>query len=298
MKCGEAEAALARRLETLHPQSESVAIAGLALEHITGFDRTARAQRRNEELTPAQEALLATVTDRLLQEEPIQYISASAWFYNLKLYVDRSVLIPRPETEELVDWIIRDVLEAGLPVFQKTDTGADVTSLLKILDVGTGSGCIALSLKNKMPRAEVWGCDVSEEALNVARRNGSDNNIRVDFQGVDFLDAAQQRLLPSVDILVSNPPYIPQRDKASMQANVLRYEPHGALFVPDEDALVFYRALARFGHKRLHEGGCVYLEIHEDLGNAVSDLFKSEGYTQVEIRKDMQGKDRMVRVKR
>jgi release factor glutamine methyltransferase len=298
MKSGEAESWLISRLETIYPLSESAAIAALAMEHVTGLDRSARLPRREEALTPQQEELLQDVAARLLEQEPIQYITATAWFYGLKLYVDRSVLIPRPETEELADWIIKDVLAAGLPVFQRKTNDADVTSVLKILDVGTGSGCIALALKNKMPLAEVWGCDVSEEALNVARRNGSGNNIRVDFQGIDFLDEAQQRLLPSVDILVSNPPYIPLRDKAGMQDNVLCYEPHMALFVPDEDALLFYRALARFGWKRLHDGGSIYLEIHEDLGQAVEELFTNEGYGSVEIRMDMQGKERMVKVRK
>jgi release factor glutamine methyltransferase len=298
MKSGEAESWLISRLETIYPLSESASIAALAMEHVTGLDRSARLPRREEALTPQQEDLLQDVAARLLEQEPIQYITATAWFYGLKLYVDRSVLIPRPETEELADWIIKDVLAAGLPVFQRKTNDADVTSVLKILDVGTGSGCIALALKNKMPLAEVWGCDVSEEALNVARRNGSGNNIRVDFQGVDFLDEAQQRLLPSVDILVSNPPYIPLRDKAGMQDNVLCYEPHTALFVPDEDALLFYRALARFGRKRLHDGGSIYLEIHEDLGQAVQELFTNEGYGSVEIRMDMQGKERMVKVRK
>jgi release factor glutamine methyltransferase len=214
----------------------------------------------------------------------------------LKLFVDRNVLIPRPETEELVDWVISDVKQKGLDVFNKNATAADKTSLLKILDVGTGSGCIALALKSAMPLAEVWGCDSSDEALNVARRNGSALNIRVDFQGVDFLDPAQQRLLPSVDVIVSNPPYIPLRDKHTIQPNVMDYEPHQALFVPDEDALVFYRALADFAMNRLHAGGNIYMEIHETLGNDVAELFKEQGYTNVELRKDMQGKDRMVKV--
>ncbi|RYZ24190.1 MAG: peptide chain release factor N(5)-glutamine methyltransferase [Chitinophagaceae bacterium] len=296
MKNGEAEAWLRNRLETIYDPAESAAIAAVALEHVTGSARGERALRREEPLTPEEAAKLEETVKRLLNQEPIQYISGKAWFYGLELYVDPSVLIPRPETEELVDWIVKDLLELGLPVFDKKDTEADVTSLLKILDVGTGSGCIALALKSKMPRAEVWGCDLSEEALNVARRNGSGNNIRVDFQGVDFLDEAQQRLLPSVDVLVSNPPYIPLKDKATMHANVLNWEPHTALFVPDNDALLFYRAIAAFAKKRLHPGGCIYLEIHEDLGDAVTQLFTEEGYPAVEVRKDMQGKDRMVRV--
>ena len=146
-----------------------------------------------------------------------------------------------------------------------------------------------------MPKAEVWGCDVSEKALNVARRNGADLNIRVDFQGIDFLDEAQQKFLPSVDIIVSNPPYIPIKEKDNMQPNVVNHEPHTALFVPNNDALLFYKAIAHFSKKRLHKGGKIYLEIHENLGSDVVNVFKQEGFTSVELKKDMQGKDRMVR---
>jgi release factor glutamine methyltransferase len=170
--------------------------------------------------------------------------------------------------------------------------------MLKILDIGTGSGCIALALKKAMPKAEVWGCDVSEEALNVARRNGARLDIRVDFQGVDFLDEGQQRQLPSVDIMVSNPPYIPLSGKAAMQQNVVGYEPHLALFVPDEDPLLFYKAMVAFAGRRLHESGTIYLEMHEDLAGDVAELFRSEGFGQVQLKKDMQGKDRMLRARR
>jgi len=175
---------------------------------------------------------------------------------------------------------------------------ADATRQLKIMDVGTGSGCIALALKKNMPRAEVWGCDVSEEALNIARRNGSLLNIRVDFQGVNFLDHGQQKHLPSVDIVVSNPPYVPLRDKDQMAHNVLNFEPHIALFVSNDDPLQFYRSLAAFGKHRLHKDGMIYAEIHEGMGEEVIQLFQSEGYKNMELRKDMQGKDRMVKAER
>ncbi|RYF77515.1 MAG: hypothetical protein EON98_16320 [Chitinophagaceae bacterium] len=147
-----------------------------------------------------------------------------------------------------------------------------------------------------MPKAEVWGCDVSEKALNVARRNGSDLNIRVDFQGIDFLDETQHRFLPTVDIIVSNPPYIPFNEKETMHANVVDHEPHTALFVPDNDALIFYRSIAHFAEKRLYKGGSIYLEIHENLSDGVVEVFKNNGYTDVVVRKDMQGKNRMVKI--
>jgi release factor glutamine methyltransferase len=235
---------------------------------------------------------------RLKKHEPIQYIMNKTWFYGMELYVDKNVLIPRPETEELVQWIVDDVKASGKNVFVRKPMEADETTQLKILDVGTGSGCIPLALKKTMPKAEVWGCDISEEALNVARRNGSALDIRVDFQGLNFLDEAQQKLLPTVDILVSNPPYVPLKDREQMNANVVDHEPHTALFVPNNDPLIFYKALAAFAKKRLYENGSIYMEIHEETGSEVVNLFKENGYSNIELRKDMQGKDRMVKAKK
>jgi release factor glutamine methyltransferase len=254
-----------------------------------------RSLERKASITAHQLHHLTEMTQRLKKHEPVQYVIGHAWFAGLKLYVDPTVLIPRPETEELVDWIIKDVKASGLPVFNNEGIVADKTTELKILDVGTGSGCIALALKKGMPLAEVWGCDISEKALNVARRNGSESNIRVDFQGINFLDVAQQKFLPSVEIIVSNPPYISDKDKATIATNVISYEPHAALFVPHNDPLVFYKALAHFGKNRLHEGGSVYVEINENSAGEVVQLFTEQGYTNLEIRKDMQGKDRMVK---
>ena len=215
----------------------------------------------------------------------------------MELYVDKSVLIPRPETEELVDWIVKDIAASGYAVFQNATTDADATRQLQILDIGTGSCCIALALIKTIPKAEVWGCDVSEEALNVARRNGSALDFRVDFQGIDFLDEAQRRYLPTVDIIASNPPYIPLRERATMNPNVVAHEPHTALFVPNNDPLLFYNTIAQFAKKRLYPDGVIYLEIHENLGKEVKSLFESEGYI-VEVKKDMQGKNRMVKAAR
>lgn len=297
MNLKEAEKHIRQQLQTIYGESESANVAFLVLEDCTGLAKTGILLNGERELSAAEEERFQSHTTRLLQHEPIQYLMQKTWFYGLELYVDKSVLIPRPETEELVDWIVKDVKAAGKDAFQKTATEADLTTQLKILDIGTGSGCIALALKKTMPKAEVWGCDVSEEALNVARRNGSALDIRVDFQGIDFLDEAQQKHLPTVDIIVSNPPYIPFSEKESMNANVVEHEPHTALFVPSEDALLFYKAIAHFAGKRLYPYGSIYLEIHENLGKAVIALFEGEGYS-VELKKDMQGKDRMVKAVR
>lgn len=295
MKLFDAEKYLKEQLKGMYDEQEAANIASLALEDITQLSKAERITKKEEALSIEQARQLNSYRQRLLSHEPLQYIMNKCWFYGMELYVDKNVLIPRPETEELVDWIVKDVRQSGKDVFVREAMQADATTQLKILDIGTGSGCIALALKKSMPKAEVWGCDLSEEALNVARRNGSALDIRVDFQGLNFLDESQQRLLPTVDILVSNPPYVPQKDKEQMNPNVVNYEPHTALFVADENALVFYQALARFGRRRLYERGTVYLEVHEQLANEVAGLFKEHGYRNIEVRKDMQGKDRMVK---
>jgi len=267
----------------------------MVMENVTWLTRIDRLTKKDEPLVVQQLHHLTEVVQRLGQHEPIQYVLGECFFHGLKLYVNNHVLIPRPETEELVEWIINDVKTSGKNVFQRKEGEADETTQLKVLDVGTGSGCIALALKKAMPKAEVWGCDVSDEALNVARRNGAQLDIRVDFQGINFLDESQQRSLPTVDIIVSNPPYVPEKDKATMRPNVLAHEPHTALFVPDDDALIFYKTLALFGHKRLYENGCIYIEISENAAKETVRIFKEAGYNNVEIKKDMQGKDRMIK---
>jgi release factor glutamine methyltransferase len=292
---GSAEQGLRSALTPVYGDREALLIADRVLEHITGLARLDRLTNKDRVLSQAQESQLATYRDRLLKSEPVQYVLDEAWFAGMKLYVDAHVLIPRPETEELVNWVVEDVRSSGKDVFGVKDKAADKTTELKILDVGTGSGCIALALKKIMPRAEVWGCDVSEEALVVARRNSSTLDIRVDFQGLDFRDGAQQKQLPTVDVVVSNPPYIPLSEHSEMHANVVAFEPHLALFVANEDPLEFYRVLATFGKHRLYEEGRMYVETHENLATAVAELFRQAGYRDIEIRKDMQGKDRMVR---
>lgn len=295
MNTGEAEVWLRTQLQNLYSEGESSQMANMVMEHLTGNNRLQRMNLQAQPLHGAQLQKLTEINQRLAAHEPVQYVLGEAYFGNLKLYVNKDVLVPRPETEELVHWVISDVKASGKPVFNGRKEDADKTDLLKILDVGTGSGCIALALKEQMPLAEIWGCDASDAALTVARRNGSELDIRVDFVALDFLDAAQRRQLPTVDIIVSNPPYIPLTEKENMQPNVVAHEPHGALFVPDNDALIFYKALAQFGKDRLYAVGSIYVEIHENLGTDVVQLFEKEGYQNVQLKKDMQGKHRMVK---
>jgi release factor glutamine methyltransferase len=297
MKLSEAEQLVKNGLKDLYEQGEAEAITRLVIEHLTGRTAAERKPGDDNNLPVQSVEQLNSIITRLQQHEPIQYIMNKSWFYGLELYVDNHVLVPRPETEELVDWIVKTIKQSGKNVFTKTAAQSDETTTLKILDVGTGSGCIALALKKTMPRAEVWACDISDEVLTVARRNGSALDIRVDFQAMNFLDEGQQKQLPTVDLVVSNPPYVPLKDKSTMDRNVVEYEPHTALFVADNDALKFYRALIQFSRQRLFPSGAIFAEIHESLGYRVVNLFDEAGFD-VELRKDMQGKDRMVKAVR
>ncbi|MFI5133915.1 MAG: peptide chain release factor N(5)-glutamine methyltransferase, partial [Chitinophagales bacterium] len=271
---------LLNQLRSIYPEGEAAQITDWVMEYLTGSKKAERMIYKNAAITHEEEMQLKRYTERLLQHEPVQYVLNEAWFCGMKFYVDKNVLIPRPETEELVEWAVNEVGSMKYDV--------------RILDVGTGSGCIAIALKNKLPEAEVWGCDISDEALLVARKNADNLNALVDFVPLDFLDDNQWKQLPNVDILVSNPPYVPEKDKEQMQPNVLNYEPSSALFVPDNDPLIFYKAIAEFGKQKLNANGVIYVEIHESIGETVTQLFKSKGYS-TELRKDMQGKDRMLR---
>jgi len=282
MTIEEARKEVNNSIATIYEKSEADNITEIVMEHITRWSRPERILNKEIPLSFTQKKLLSQIILRLEQHEPIQYLINEAWFAGMIFYVDKNVLIPRPETEELLDWIVKDVR-------------SDTSNIKKMLDVGTGSGCIAIALKNKIPNAEIWGCDVSDEALNVARMNADALNATIDFVPLDFLDPGQRKQLPHVDIIVSNPPYIPQSDKNEMKKNVLEFEPATALFVPDNDSLVFYNAIADFGKEKLNGNGNIYVEIHENLGEQVKNLFKLKGYSFAELRKDMQGKDRMVK---
>lgn len=280
MTIEEARQYLIRRLNKIYEEGEVSTIGDWVLEKLTGVKKTEQIIQKNKLIVPDQESTLYRYTDRLLQHEPVQYVLNEAWFCGFKFYVDENVLIPRPETEELVEWIITN---CKFPIDQ-----------LRILDIGSGSGCIPISLKRKLRKAEVWSCDININALEVARKNANNLGIDVNFFKTDFLKKELRERLPSFDIIVSNPPYIPEKDKEKMQPNVLKYEPWEALFVPDNDALVFYKAFADFGKQHLNKNGTFYMEIHENHGKDVEQLFQSNNYS-TEIKKDMQGKERMLK---
>lgn len=288
MTIQQAQQQLKVQLQSIYDAREAANIANWVMEHVTGLERVDRLLRQYDPLTPAQEGALNKYTTALLDHVPVQYVLHEAWFYGLKLYVDEQVLIPRPETEELVEWVVEEYrIQNSAYRIQNTE--------YSILDIGTGSGCIPIALKKQLAAATVYACDVSEGTLQVAQRNAEALHVSVQFFLLDFLEPANWASLPEVNILVSNPPYIPLKDKATMQKNVLRYEPHLALFVENDDPLLFYRHLAMFAQQKLLPCGSIYAEIHEDLGPATEALFREYGFADTVIRKDMQGKDRMIR---
>ena len=270
---------LYQALDAMPDEAERNAIIRAVCCDVLGISSTMYYLRENVELTTEQAALLDDVVARLKQGEPLQYIEGKAMFCGMQFMVSPQVLIPRPETAELVDWIVTDHA-MGQP---------------KILDLGTGSGCIAVSLSKLMPQAVVEACDISVGALAVASENNRVNGTSVEFFALDMLDTAS--LLPrSYDILVSNPPYIKQCEAVDMEQNVTQWEPHTALFVPDDDALRFYRAVAEIGQTdALSPGGCIYVEINQTLGKETVALFEAYGYRDVVLRKDIYGNDRMIK---
>ena len=217
----------------------------------------------------------------LQQEKPIQYITGEAWFYGLRFEVNENTLIPRPETEELVEWIIES---------QKSKVQSQK---LEILDIGTGSGCIPISLKANLPQANVSAIDVSEQALEVAKINAVSNNVEVNFIQANILEV--EDLNQHFDVIVSNPPYVRNLEKQEIKKNVLDYEPHLALFVEDTDALLFYRKIAQLALKNLSPNGLLFFEINQYLGNETVELLENLGFKNIELKKDIYGNDRMIR---
>lgn len=265
------------KLSALYSEREVRNILLLVLEDIFGFTRSELLVSKEIALSDARLKDLDQISSRLQKGEPVQYVIGFTYFDDLKIGVAPGVLIPRPETEELVSWMHESVQS---------------NRNLKIEDWCTGSGCIALALKNRMPDADVTGMDVSQEALEIARSNAKGLRLDVSFE---LHDALSIEKAGKVNVIVSNPPYIPWLEKAQMHQNVTDYEPDLALFVPDEDPLLFYKAIAEYAAKNLNENGLLFFELHEIFGEETKAMVEQLGFSPVEIRKDLQGKDRMLR---
>lgn len=266
------------QLEGVYDTDEAASITNWVFEDIL-LVKSFQIPMLEKQLSFTEENDLNDILERLLLHEPLQYILGYAYFYELKFKVNKSVLIPRPETEEL----------ARLIVQREKDN-----NLQKIIDIGTGSGCIAISLKRQLPHSKVWAMDVSPEAIEVAKQNASDNKTDIHFVLDNIRDSKWKFENQEFDIIVSNPPYIKEDEKPSMHGNVLAHEPSLALFVPNNDALRFYQAILEFAKNNLAENGRIYFEINEALSKEMKTLCQSFGYQNIELLKDMQGKDRMM----
>jgi release factor glutamine methyltransferase len=281
MTLNEARTVLTKELKNVYETDELRNIIELVVEHITNMSRAEQVKNKIPYLTCTQLEDLDAITERLKKNEPVQYVLGEAWFAGMKFKVNKNVLIPRPETEELVDWIVKKS--------QKSKVKSQ-----NIIDIGTGSGCIPITLKKKLPESDVSAIDVCSEALFTATENAMELNAEVNFLLVDFLDEEKWKELAQYDIIVSNPPYVKQSEINTMHERVKEFEPHLALFVSDNNPLLFYKKLSDFSMKHLKAGGKLFVEINETLGEAISNLFRSAGFVNVELKKDMQGKDRMV----
>jgi len=275
----QAQKSLTTQLIPLYGDREAAIITDWVLENLSGWKKIDRILHRSETLPAQTLSVYQRYTRELLTHRPVQYVLHEGWFAGMKLYVDENVLIPRPETEELVEWVL----------------SATPSSLHTILDVGTGSGCIAIALAKKLPPSQIHACDLSLKALEIARRNAASQNTPIKFHELDFLNPAAWNDFPAITCLVSNPPYIPLNERTQMATHVTGFEPGQALFVPDNDALLFYRALSRFACQLMPRGSQLFVEIHEEMGEQVPNLFRSAGLGDVILRKDLQGKDRMVK---
>ncbi|MCE2611908.1 peptide chain release factor N(5)-glutamine methyltransferase [Flavobacteriaceae bacterium D16] len=266
-------------LQPIYPKAEIDSILDILLEHYLGIGRFILAMQPRYSLTKEEEQPLIEALARLIDEEPVQYITGTAHFFGLDFQVNPSVLIPRPETEDLIRWILQEL------------KGHDQE--LNILDVGTGSGNIAISLAKQLPNSRVYALDISEEALETAKINSEANGVSVQFIQGDIREI--DRLNGPYDIIVSNPPYVRLSERGMMKNNVKRYEPWEALFVPDQAPLLFYEFLSNFGKNNLRVGGVLYLEINQYLGQEVLKLLSEDDYINIELKSDLFGKDRMVR---
>lgn len=247
---------------------------------ICGFNRMDVVMRSEDELGEEAMTKFLDVIARLKNHEPVQYIFGHTEFYNLDIHLTRDVLIPRPETEELVHWVIRE--QQLLPVKDA-------------LDIGTGSGCIALALKDNLPDANVTGIDVDRAVIEVAQANAENNELDVEFKQANILNDLVQ--FGQFDLIVSNPPYVTRAQMEEMLPNVVNHEPHLALFIEDDDPLKFYKAIAHFCQKHLRPEGVLYLEVNEDLAGDTALLLESFNFTRTNIKKDLNGKFRMVKAR-
>ena len=268
-------------LNSVHDANEIESFFFILIEYLHNLKRIDLALNPDFEISDEEVLKWEAIISDLKTEKPIQYSIGETWFYDSKFYVNEHTLIPRPETEELVDWII------------KTHKSKDKIDKLAVLDIGTGTGCIPISLKKNIPQAEVFAIDVSEEALKIAHKNAETNQVQINFILQNILET--EDLNQNFDVIVSNPPYVRNLEKQEIKKNVLEFEPHLALFVEDTDALLFYRKIAQLALKNLTANGLLFFEINQYLGKETVELLETLGFKNVELKKDIYGNDRMIK---
>jgi release factor glutamine methyltransferase len=279
-----------KQLNNVYEKQEIAAITLLVISEITGLSKASIKAFPEKALSDKQAETLKNILIRLRTGEPVQYILGITEFYGLPFKVNPSVLIPRPETEELVEWILSSAAESQKLKVESTEQFAG-----DILDIGTGSGCIAISIKKNLPAVQVSAIDISEGALQTAKENAVLNEVDVKFINADILNIKSEIEVPKFKIIVSNPPYVTLEDKKQMHSNVTNFEPHSALFVPEHDPLLFYRTIADFALLNLQPNGLLFFEINESYGNETVDLLKEKGFTDIEKRNDMNKRVRMIK---
>ena len=275
----EAESILKEELRQLYDERESQQLAAWVLEHISGKKKSERLVSVRQNMNTEETSKWEQVKSRMLQGEPIQYVLNEAPFMKWVLAVNPSTLIPRPETEQLVEWLLTD--HPG----QKN---------IKVLDAGTGSGCIAIALKSERPDWEVIAGDINQQTLNLAQSNAQNCGVTISFLELNILNLSDEHWPEGLNFIISNPPYIPFNERPTLSKNVIDFEPERALFVPSDQPLLFYEALGKAALRYLLPGGMLYLEIHQEFGQAIIDLLEQLGMN-ASLRKDFRGNDRMIR---
>lgn len=278
-----------KELDAIYGKDEVASFFYLSIEHHLNVARIQLILDPEFTLTKDETRVFFTILEDLKQQKPIQYVLGETEFYGLQFNVNENVLIPRPETEELVDWIMKD----SKFKIQNSET-------IKILDIGTGSGCIAISLAKHLPEAQVFAVDISESALKIAKENADRNGVEVEFIKANILESSlledvALRQMAFFDIIVSNPPYVRELEKQEIKPNVLDNEPHLALFVENDNPLIFYKAITDFAVDKLKSNGSLYFEINQYLGQETKQLLVDAEFEAIELRKDLNGNDRMLK---
>ena len=280
MTIEEANRLIITSLNELYDEREAASISSLVMERLTGMPKNLRVLHKTDEFNVKQRDSFQYYLKELMTYRPVQYILGEACFGPLPFYVDENVLIPRPETEELADWLLKDNAGRGPG--------------LSVLDIGTGSGCIPVYLKKKRMDFVVMAMDVSEAALEIAKKNSRIHHAEIEFFLFDIRDRGQWGNISSLNLVISNPPYIPEKQKQVVEKHVKDFEPSLALFVPDEDPILFYKIIGEFAMQKLLPGGALFLEIHHDYASDIMEWYRKNGFS-LELKKDFSGNNRMIK---